>query len=461
MGTRFRTLLAPVGVSTGDGRRFAEGGISLAETPFALEWVRQREGGHDGAVGVGAVQETFVGTVAEALADDWIGAERAGSMPSDMVGVWGRGEFFDDIDREQMPRLAEDVATAMHLIGEGTLGPSVDLDTFEGVPVAAGSNVPMTEAEFDAHLLATGEEPKLELLITQGRVRAGTLVSIPAFAETSRPLELIPNEQGAPALALIASIGVAERRTAAAFSRVLIGPTPITYDHETGQVYGHIATWQVCHVGYSDVCVTAPRDPGGGDYASFNRYPVETEDGVVWAGRITVGGRHASLSATASGAIAEHDGKRVAGYVRAYEDEFGIAVAGVIEPGIGPDDLSVLSRRKVSGDWRETAAGLSLVEVLALAPGPRQHSEPGFPVGTFSRAGRQVALVASLGPVAEETLPPMVIPPGLVAEIVAGVAAEAQARFERERAAGELSALIRQKDDAARGALLAALNQGE
>lgn len=460
MGTKFRTLLAPVGVSTGDGRRFAEGGISLAEAPFALEWVRSREGGHDGAVSVGAVQETFIGTVAEALAGGWIDPERAGTMRADMPGVWGRGEFYDDIDRDAMPRLAEDVATAMHLISEGTLGPSVDLDTFEGVPVMPGSNVPMTEAQFEAHFQATGEEPKLELLITSGRVRAGTLVSIPAFAETSRPLELIPNEAGTPALALIASVGLAQRRSVSAFSRALTGPTPITYDFETGQVYGHIATWRTCHVGYSDVCVTAPKDPGGGDYASFNRFPVETDDGVVWAGRITVGGRHAALSATAAGAIAEHNGKRVAGYVRAYEDEFGIAVAGVIEAGLGPDDLSVLTRRKVSGDWRETAQGLSLVEVLALAPGPRAHSEPGFPVGTFSRAGRQVALVASLGPAAEVDLPPMVaVEPVDVTALAARVVDEMRAREARERAAVELSALVKADADAARGALLAALNQ--
>jgi hypothetical protein len=422
-----------------------------------MEWVRQREGGHDGAVAVGAVQQAHIGTVAEAIANDWISAEAAGNMRADMTAVWGQGELYDDIDREAMPRLAEDVAEVMHLMSKGTLGPSVDLDTFEGVPVMTGSDEPMTEAAFEAHYAQFGEEPKLELLITSGRVRAATLVTIPAFAETTRPLELIPNEAGTPALALIASVGVATRPAAADFSRALTGPTPITYDTETGHVFGHIATWRTCHVGYADVCVTAPKDPAG-DYAAFNRFPIETEDGVVWAGRITVGGQHAALSATAAGAMSVHDGKRVAGYVRAYEDEFGIAVAGRLEPDLEEGDLAILSRRKVSGDWRETAAGLSLVEVLALAPGPRQHSEPGFPIETFSRGGRQVALTAALGPEVEEVI--VAREPAFDRDLVRQVVGEIEAEKARQHAAAELAAALQEAARPAREALLAELSGG-
>lgn len=496
MGTRFRTLLAPVGVSTGDGRRFAPGSITLAETPFALEWVRTREGGHDGAVSVGTVQQTFTGTVAEALAAGFLSEERAARMPADLAGVWAIGELHDDVDRDAMPRLAEDVATFAHLAGEGTLGPSVDLDTFEAVPVMAGSDEPLTEQMYELALAANGGvEPKLELLVTAGRVRAATAVTIPAFAETSMPFELITepallaaegertinthcvncgDTRGGPvgheisectwdskaaALALLASVGQeGHRASLAAFSRQLDGPTPITYDFETGRVYGHVATWRTCHVGYSDVCVTAPRSSD--EYASFNRYPVETADGVVWAGRLTAGGRHAALSATASGAIAEHDSKTVVAHVRAYEDEFGIAVAGVIEPDLSEGDRAILSRRKVSGDWRETSAGLSLVEVLALSPGPRQHSEPGFPIETFSRSGRQVALVASLSPEPES-----LVDPGFTevwrydkTELAAAIVDEQVRRAAREAAALSLAEQVRADAQQRRAVLAATLS---
>jgi hypothetical protein len=414
MTTRFQTMLAPIGLSTGDGRRFADGGITLDETPFPFEWARSREGGHDGAVVVGVVQEAAVLTVKEAVAQGFISADRAKGMDQAMSAVWARGEMFDGIDREQMPRLAEDVAEAMHLIGAGTLGPSVDLDSFEGVPVMEGSDEPVTWEDIEEHYEETGEEPKIELLVTAGRVRAATLVSIPAFAETARPLELsaaeVPEDEEERAaqeaalertVALVASMaaGASLPEVARFDMPTLDGPTPITWDWETGRVFGHIATWRTCHVGYSDVCVTAPKDEGGA-YAWFNRYPVETEDGgTVWAGRITVGGRHAGLALNASATMAAYDGKTVAAYVRAYEDEHGIVVAGAIQSGLGGTERAALARRKVSGDWRETPGGLSLVEVLALSPGPRAHAEPGFPIpGTFSRAGRQVALTASLGP---------------------------------------------------------------
>lgn len=443
MGTRFKTLLAPIGRSTGDGRRFADDAITLAPVPFPIMWVRESEGGHDGAVAVGAVQEARTGTVAEALANGWISPEKVEGLDAGMRGVWASGEFFDAVDREKLPRLAEDVATAMHLIENGTLGPSVDLDSFEGAPVLAGTDDPLTEAAYAAAFEATGTEPKVELLITAGRVRAATLVSIPAFVETPRPLELVADVAETDE-ALVASVGTEARGRAAAFDGVALDrPTPITYDYETGRVFGHIALWKTCHAGYSGVCVTPPRGADG--YAAFNRFPVETEDGVVWAGRITAGGRHAGLSLAADATMREYDKKATVAWVRAYEDEHGIAVAGALVADLSEGDKAILSRRKVSGDWRETSAGLSLVEVLALSPGPRAHSEPGFPVETFSSNGRQVALVASWGVEPEE------------APDVRALVAEELARRD---AAAALSLALRQETDARRGALLAALSEG-
>jgi hypothetical protein len=463
MGTKFRTMLAPINASTGDGRRFQEGAISLADLPMPFEWVRSREGGHDGAVQVGALQEATVATVKQAVADGWISADRVKGMAADAQAIWGRGIMYDDVSREDMPRLAEDVAEAMHLATNGTLGPSVDLDSFEGMPVLEGTDDPIDWEMVESLFEENGEEPKLELLITAGRVRAATLVSIPAFAETSRPFEIVeddtPAESAADTLALVASLAAPGLAPVSAFTeRPLAGPTPITWDFETGRVFGHIATWKTCHVGYEGVCVTPPRDDEATNFAAFNRFPVETPDGVIWTGRLTVGGRHASLSLNASEAIAGYDGKTVAAHVRAYSDEHGIAVSGVIEPHLTATEKSVLARRKVSGDWRETPAGLSLVEVLALSPGPRSHSEPGFPVAeTFSRSGRQVALVASLSP-----------DPGVFRAALVDVAAvmrqvladDRAAQAERAALAAELKPFIEAEQERAaaeRAALAAAL----
>jgi hypothetical protein len=492
-GTPFRTMLAPIGASTGDGRRFKAGGITLADTPMPFEWARTREEGHGGAVVVGHVTEAKILTVAQALAGGWISEAGAKGMDPASQGVFAKGEMFDDVDREKTPRLAEDVAEAMHLAAKGTLGPSVDLDTFEGVPVMAGTDEVVDYDLMEAYYAEHGEEPKLELLVTEARVRAATLVSIPAFAETSRPFELIAPEQalaadaggpleGPPAdgsgegtpedrvvpegtvdtLALVAAVSAPALPGIEAFTMPRLDrATPITWDRETGRVFGHIAAFKTCHVGYADVCVTPPRDDEAGDpqFAQFHRYPVETADGLVWTGRITVGGRHAGLQLTASQTTAVYDDKGVAAWVRAYADDFGLVVSGIINPDLDESAWAVLDRRKVSGDWRATQGGLTLLEVLALSPGPRAHAEPGFPIPqTFSRAGRQVALTASFSPDPDA--------PDYRSELVTeafDVQAAVAAELDRREARASLSATVKfdadSRREVARRALAATINQ--
>jgi hypothetical protein len=486
-------MLAPIDMPTGDDRRFAPGSITAAPTPFAWEWVREREGGHDGAVSVGAVTEINFGTVDQAVAAGWISAEAVKGFKlasPDHQAIWATGHLFDDADREETPQLAEDVAHALRLISEGVLGPSVDLDSFEGKPVKTGTDEEVTWDMLEEAAM-TGEELDVELLITEGRVRAATLVSIPAFVETTRPLELITPELDAvtaaeataETMALIASVGAATvvRPAATAFDKPnLSGPTPITYDFDKGVVYGHIATWQTCHTGITDVCTTAPRDPAGGEYPWFNRIPVETDGGIVWAGRLTAGGRHAPLSLSASGSMAHHDTLTTAAHVRAYEDEYGIVVAGPIKPGLSADTRSTLERRKVSADWRETHQGLSMVELLALSPGPRAHSEPGFPVvGTYSRSGRQTALTAALGPAPDGALASLISSPVVQAMIRAQAEAAAMAAVEmaargpvvvtvqpdasilvEEDITAELRAVVEADKAAARAELAALIGEG-
>lgn len=441
MGTRFRAMLAPIGVSTGDGRRFAPGSITAAPTPFPFEWARERDTGHDGAVTIGAVHSVEITNDA----------------------VWAEGEFFDDVDREEMPRLAEDVAEAMKLVSEGVLGPSVDLDEFQGVPVREGTDIELEPDDWD------DPDLKVELLITEGRIRAATLVSIPAYVETVRPLTLLDPDEDEFATRVSAKLAeetggefeptepapqiTAEQRAAlvasvalpdpSAFDRPeLDGPTPVTVDWETGRIFGHIATWGTCHAGFPDVCITPPKNPReDGEYSWFHRFPVDTSEGVVWAGRLTAGGRHPGLNLSASATMSAYDGKTVAAYVRAGEDDHGIWISGVVNPDLDERTKRILSRRKVSGDWRETSDGLSLVELLALSPGPRLHSEPGFPVATHSRNGRQVALTAALGPSPDDE-PRRELFAQISAEVAAQLRAERAAEEERQARRAELAAAL-------------------
>jgi hypothetical protein len=170
----------------------------------------------------------------------------------------------------------------------------------------------------------------------------------------------------------------------------LTGPTALTVTDE-GRIYGHVALWNACHVAFANTCVTPPPSPS--EYRYFHVGEVVCDDGSrVAVGNLTLGGRHASLSMGWKAATQHYDDSgKGAGVVRLYEDEFGIAYAGAITPGLTDTDLYDLRRCPVSGDWREVAGQMDLIGVLAVNVG-------GFPTPRFaSGAHGRTALVAAPG----------------------------------------------------------------
>lgn len=170
MGTMWRGLLCPINATAGDNRRFMTGGGSSRPLPLALKWQREDEPGHDSSVVVG-----IINTITE-----------------EADGMWGEGEFFDDIDPEALPRLAEDAREAVLLVQRKAIGCSVDLGACDVVEVAAGTDVPLTPDEMDDLYMEawdTGKSPDIEVLYTSYEIASATLVPIPAFAEC-RPFEL-------------------------------------------------------------------------------------------------------------------------------------------------------------------------------------------------------------------------------------------------------------------------------
>lgn len=429
MGTRWRGLLAPIGVPTGDGRRFKEGGVTHRALPLGLKWQRGDEPGHDESVIVGSVTQVMFGTVAEAVAAEWITPEaaKASGLPDDTLGAWGTGEMFDDVDAAAMPRLAEDVAEAALLTTRGVIGPSVDAGAADAIMVEPGSDEPISEERWDelwTEAWENGTEPQVEVLFTEYEIAAATLVTVPAFAqclpfvldaaaeeEGGEPAEEAAETTAAStqrAVALVAAAGVYGELEAFA-DPVLSGVTPITItDPDPSglrRVYGHVAAFGVCHVGIRDACTTAPTSAG--QYSAFHRY-LTTATGhslPVASGRLTVAhgqltgacaccpgiDDHACNRLSMGQTIAHYDRARPVAYVRAGEDAYGIWIAGVVAPEADEADLAALSRQKVSGDWREVAGNLELVEVLTL-----NREKPGFPLPRTAMAnGRQVSLVAA------------------------------------------------------------------
>jgi hypothetical protein len=174
----------------------------------------------------------------------------------------------------------------------------------------------------------------------------------------------------------------------------LSGPTHLTVTEE-GRVFGHLAEWETCHIGFDGVCVAPPTSASG--YAYFATGRVLLDDGAVAStGVVSLGGGHAGKGLRPKAAMHHYDATSTAvADVCVGEDDYGIWCAGWIRPGTSEEQVVALRASDVSGDWREIGDSLELVAALACNVG-------GFPVGVAVEDGRQTALVAA-GIITERT----------------------------------------------------------
>ena len=198
--------------------------------------------------------------------------------------------------------------------------------------------------------------------------------------------------------ALVAASTVAEPRLRTYDPKLfsdpkLTRPTAPTMNNETGRIYGHLAEWGHVIRGGRDV---TPRNRNG--YRNFHTSQVQTADGrQLSVGRLTVQGGHASTErgVTAATARAHYDDVTTAfGLVRVGEDRFGIWFSGVPAPGVDPEVFQQGMTAQLSGDWRDCeGAPLDMIAAHAV-------NSPGFPIYSAQTGpdGREMALVASLGP---------------------------------------------------------------
>ncbi|QPO17094.1 RNA ligase [Gordonia phage Lilbeanie] len=189
----------------------------------------------------------------------------------------------------------------------------------------------------------------------------------------------------------------------------LDGPTALQVDR-MGRVRGHLAAWNTPHIGYPRKRVVPPKSFT--NYDHFHQGVVETQDGDLPVGVLTLGTGHAGEGdALSAAAHYDNTGTAVA-VVRAGEDQHGIWLAGRLLPGTDSERRDELRRSGVSGDWREvpTSKGPNLELVAALAV-----NVPGFPIPrteTLVAAGseRPTALVAAgivmprTGPITREEI---------------------------------------------------------
>jgi len=198
----------------------------------------------------------------------------------------------------------------------------------------------------------------------------------------------------------------------------LKGPTPLTFVGD--RVFGHLATFGVCHIGIDKVCVEAPKSSS--KYAYFHTGAIDTDKGTLSIGKLTMNTGHADRELNAHSTVShyDHTGSAVA-WVRAGEDQFGIWFSGVFD---GTDEQRRLLQASggLSGDWRSIGGKLELVAALAV-------NVPGFPIprtGFSVDDGKQLALVAA-GLVVDEK------PQVDVSALASAVADELESRVSRGR----------------------------
>lgn len=388
--SRWEGVLAVEGSPTGDGRLMERGSLRWSDLPIPLRDAPTDEGEHRGAVVVGQIVEVWRegGEIRASGTFDLDSPE--GREAARKVGAGlkqGVSVDLDDVDleirvaAEVLDKMEQEVAAIFDEDGD-TEQPEREVDG-EGRVVVA-------EFDADDEMLVT----------TDGRIRAATIVDIPAFVE-ARIAGVVGDaeEVEAPREPLVAAAAVPDAPPSDWFAnpgfgssptedpRLVEGPNgeigcPLTVT-EDGRVFGHLALWASCHTAFPNECVSPPTSET--DYAYFRVGAVRTREGSeVPTGRLTVDTLHAGRRASAADTLAhyEHTGLAVAD-VSAGEDAHGVWIAGSLRPEATDEQVRALRSSPLSGDWRRVGGNLELVAALAV-------NSPGFPVPRAMVAGGAV-----------------------------------------------------------------------
>jgi len=400
---RWSGVIGIEGQLTGDGRMIETNALEWS-VPAPFRYVVEDVGAHDGAQVAGTIETTE--------------RRKCGK-------IWATGTF--DLEGRAGREAARQV------LEERTVGVSMDLDSVAFEVRIAGELAEMYEEFFgpvDSEALPEeSEEPELEKddegriivarvnpddevqVTTSARIRAATLVAIPAFADAKISADMDSLEDPD------ATSGVGDGEddesglTAGAAPQPLpraewfadprlTAPTALTVT-EDGQVFGHLALWGTCHIAHSGAgeCVTPPRSAAG--YSYFHTGVVRVQGGAeIPVGHITLDTGHASANASPALALAHYENTgAVVADVCVGEDRHGIWVSGSVRD-LSAEQLRSLRSAPLSGDWRRIGGQLELVAALAV-------NVPGFPVPRTAglvASGEMMSLVAA-GMVARRQLP--------------------------------------------------------
>lgn len=376
---RWEGIIAREGEMTGDGRLIEDGALRWDDLPIPLRVAFKDVGGHDGAEVCGRIETV----------------ERRDNGDIYATGTFDLGSA---VGTEAFRQVSEQMSNGVSIDTDDVTFRIMAKADMPGADVADSGNGadegPDTDPDGRVKVAAMSSSDELTV-IESARLRAATLVAVPAFAtarvyaagqtpSTSETPERDENVDSETEMARSAGADQLSRDslTAAAIPTAppeawfedpqLTGPTALVVEDD-GRVYGHIAAWGTCHIGQIGKCVEPPTSPS--NYAYFRTGALQTAEGTsVAVGHLTMGTGHAGPRDSANAAAEHYDNTgTVFADVAAGEDAYGIWVAGSLRPGVTAEQVRVARSAPISGDWRTIRGSLELVGALAV-------NVPGFPV---------------------------------------------------------------------------------
>ena len=367
---RWVGVIAREGEMTGDGRLIEDGALRWDDLPIPLRVAFKDVGGHDGAEVCGRIE-----TVERREGGD--------------IYATGTFDLGSAVGAEAFRQVSERMSNGVSIDTDDVTFRIMAKADMPEADVADSGNASDDEPDPEGRVKVAAMSSSDELtVIESARLRAATLVAVPAFA-TARvyaagQAPAKPSEDVEPGETVEAAAAPRSRDslTAAAIPTAppeawfkdpaLTGPTALVVEDD-GRVYGHIAAWGTCHIGQIGKGVEPPTSPS--NYAYFRTGALRTAEGTsVAVGHLTMGTGHAGPRDSANAAAEHYDNTgTVFADVAAGEDAYGIWVAGSLRPGITAEQVRVARSAPISGDWRTIRGSLELVGALAV-------NVPGFPV---------------------------------------------------------------------------------
>lgn len=387
-GTRIRLYFSE-GEKTPDGRYIDPYAINfdrLPPYPFRIQTRQPESGGHAGAELAGVLTKFYRdGTtlVLEGPLDlgSEAGRETERLIKEGILQTWSPdlGDVYWDEEVEEMDAEGHATRILSHVTKGMFLGATA-------VAIPALGNAVM------------------ELVDEDGNVVVPALVrGIAADATVDSTNESTFPSIGAALRSLTAAVDV-PRLPASSFTKPVLDSLQ-RYNTVTpeGRVYGHVASYDECHIGYLNRCISINEIAdcnGNGDFEfAYAGFITADDDSRIPVGPIPIKGGHADRSLSWQAARSHYDDPAsVVAYVVYGMDEFGLWYSGHLSPLATPEMVFTFLAHGVSLDAREINGDLRYLATCCVnLPGFQKLGVRLVADGEVEEDARILSLVAAGG----------------------------------------------------------------